>query len=98
MYQDDTDNCIRSLWFVVCISNVLGINLCRYNYGKHCSIAVHDNFVQMLLYLNNYCDISESSSKFVRFHNLDKSTPTWDDYLDKTNCRANRVTNVYGSE
>lgn len=42
------------------------------------------NFVQMLSYLNNYCDISESSSKFVRSHHLDS--------------RANGVTIVYGSE
>jgi hypothetical protein len=52
----------------------------------------------MLLYLNNYCDISESSSKLVRFYHLDKSTLPWHDYSDKTNSRVNVVAIVYESE
>jgi hypothetical protein len=52
----------------------------------------------MLLYLNNYCDIPESSSKLVRFYHLDKSTLPWHDYSDKTNSRVNVVAIVYESE
>lgn len=43
----------------------------------------------MLIYLNNYCDISES---------LDKSTLPWHDYLDKANSWVNVVAIVYESE
>jgi hypothetical protein len=51
----------------------------------------------MLIYLNNYCDISESSSKLIFYH-LDRSTLPWHDYLDKANSWVNVVAIVYESE